>query len=81
MDLAPLWIPAIRGFQPEEHRVVATISPESARDWIRLFDGGDGYSALNAVGDESFRLDLDFGKTNDFFLRASSDVLPTSMGM
>ena len=30
-DLAPLLVPAIRGFEPEEHRVVASIGPESAR--------------------------------------------------
>ena len=59
-DLAPLLVPAIRGFEPEEHRVVASIGPESARDWIRLFSNEDGYPALNAVGDESFNLELDF---------------------
>ena len=59
-DLAPLWVPAIRGFEPEEHRVVASIGPEAARDWIRLFSNEDGYPALNAVGDESFNIELDF---------------------
>ena len=39
---------------------MASIGPEAARDWIRLFSNEDGYPALNAVGDESFNIELDF---------------------
>ena len=59
-DLAALKVPAIRGFEPEQHQVMATISPEAARDWIRLFSNSDGYPVLNTVGAESFELELDF---------------------
>ncbi len=58
-DLAALKVPAIRGFEPEQHQVMATISPEAARDWIRLFSNSDGYPVLNTVGAESFEFELD----------------------
>ena len=60
VDLAPLKVPAIRGFEPGQHQVMATIRPEAARDWIRIFSDSNGYPVLNTVGVESFELDLDF---------------------
>ena len=59
-DLTPLTVPAIRGFDPEEHRVVARLSPESARDWIRIFSAEPEYTPLLRVGDPEAVLLLDF---------------------
>ena len=68
LDLAPLKVPAIRGFDPEQHQVMATVSPAAARDWIRLFSDSDGYPVLNTVGAESFQVDLDFREDQAMYL-------------
>ena len=70
-DLAPFGA-RIRGFEPEEHRVIASVD-QAARDWIKLFSNEDGYPALNAVGDESI-LSWTFARTSGFSSRGSSDL-------
>ena len=66
-DLAKLRIPAVRGFDPEIHRVRASVNPEAARDWIRIFSGEENNPSLNTVGDVSFEVGLDFREDQEVF--------------